>query len=65
MSTITIHVDGMCEPNPGGVGYYAWSAQDATGAESTSAHGHMVSGPEATNTTAEFGAVIQALRAAG
>jgi len=22
MSKITIHVDGMCEPNPGGVGYY-------------------------------------------
>jgi ribonuclease HI len=50
MSKITIHVDGMCEPHPGGVGYYAWSAQDATGAESASAHGHLVSGPEATNT---------------
>ena len=50
MSKITIYVDGICEPNPGGVGYYAWSAQDATGAESASAHGHLVSGPEATNT---------------
>lgn len=62
MSKITIHVDGICEPNPGGVGCYAWSAQDATGAEIASAHGHLVSGPLATNNVAEFGAVIWALR---
>lgn len=39
MSKITLHVDGICAPNPGGVGYYAWSAQDATGAEIAYAHG--------------------------
>jgi ribonuclease HI len=63
MNQITIYVDGLCEPvNPGGHACYAWSAQDDTGAEIAAAHGHLVSGPLATNNVAEFGAVIWALR---
>jgi len=62
MSKITIHIDGICEPNPGGVGCYAWSAQGATAAEIASAHGLLLSGDNATNNVAEYGAVIQALR---
>ena len=60
---LTIYADGLCEPvNPGGHACYGWSAQDDTGAEIATDHGHLLSGPAATNNLAEYGAVIKALR---
>ena len=57
---ITINTDGLCEPNPGGIGTWGWVAyQD--GQEIATGKGCLGQGPGMTNNAAEYTAVIQAL----
>lgn len=60
--TITVYADGLCEPNPNGVGCWGWAAFDAEGRRVACGWGCAGSGEGMTNNVAEFKAIIEALR---
>jgi ribonuclease HI len=60
--TITVYADGLCEPNPNGIGCWGWVAFDAEGRRVAYGSGCAGSGEGMTNNVAEFRAIIEALR---
>jgi ribonuclease HI len=60
---VTFYADGRCEPGrQGGRAFYAWVGLNEYGIEQWLDYGLLFDGPEATSNTAEYGAVIKALR---
>lgn len=60
--TLTVYADGLCEPNPNGIGCWGWAAFDADGGKVACGWGCAGSGEGMTNNVAEFRAIIEALR---
>ena len=64
LTTLTIHFDGSCNPNPGGLPSWGWHATGDGGVPLAEQSGSMPGRPrhEATNNTAEWGGLIAALK---
>jgi ribonuclease HI len=58
---LTIKCDGLCEPNPGGIGTWAFIVYDEDGNFVTEDYGVALEGEGATNNVAEYWAVIKAI----
>jgi len=61
LGALRIFCDGLCEPNPGGIGTYGFVGYGPTGVEITRGKGVVARGEGATSNTAEYGAAIRAL----
>lgn len=59
---IELYTDGRCFPNPGGHLTWAWVATQAPEGQVAQASGYLPPGPDNTNNTAEYRAVLEALR---
>ena len=61
---MTVHFDGSCNPNPGGLPCWGWHATGDGGVPVAEQSGSMPGRPrhEATNNTAEWGGLIAALK---
>lgn len=59
---IVLYCDGLCEPNPGGWACWGWLAYDPAGVLIGEGQACLRPAPENTNNTAEYSAVLAALR---
>jgi len=63
LSTIVVHVDGLCEPvNPGGIATYGYVIRNDAGTDIARKSGVVGKGPETSNNVAEYGALCEAFR---
>lgn len=60
-NTLMIFCDGLCEPNPGGWGCWAWIARSPKGTRLREAYGNIGRGSAVTGNLAEYTAVLNAL----
>jgi ribonuclease HI len=62
---LTLHFDGSCWPNPGGLAKFGWTLRaDTIHGPHLSNHGYVGEGPLMSNNLAEFYAMASALEAA-
>ena len=63
MSTILVHVDGLCEPvNPGGTATYGYVIRNDAGRDIARKSGVVGKGSAMSNNVAEYAALCEALR---
>src|SRR5438046_8782963 len=63
LSTILVHVDGLCEPvNPGGTATYGYAIRNDAGRDIARKSGVVGKGPGMSNNVAEYGALCEAFR---